>query len=183
MAPPLGPCLLLWYFHPRKMWGYVGIWCSPNTLKSPQILFPKNTLPWWRVFYLAKNTLEWRGFVWISRDYSLKTRTSKQPIGEILGYEIIPSHPLKYPRSKQGLDTPLGSGAWREDPSELAWLRRWTWNATQSKQVLRPCLLLPYFHSRKMWGYMWRFGVHPILSNPLKYSSSKILYHDGEFLF
>jgi hypothetical protein len=24
--------------------------------------------------------------------------------------------------------------------------------------------------------------VHPILSNPLKYSSSKILYHDGEFL-
>jgi hypothetical protein len=26
------------------------------------------------------------------------------------------------------------------------------------------------------------FGVHPILSNPLKYSSPKILYHDGEFL-
>jgi hypothetical protein len=38
------PCLFLWYFHPRKMWGYVGIWCSPNTLKSPQIPFPKNTL-------------------------------------------------------------------------------------------------------------------------------------------
>jgi hypothetical protein len=31
-------------------------------------------------------------------------------------------------------------------------------------------------------GDMWGFGVHPILSNPLKYSSPKILYHDGEFL-
>jgi hypothetical protein len=41
--------------------------------------------------------------VGIFRDYPLKTRTSKQHIGEILGYEIIPSHPLKYPRSKQGL--------------------------------------------------------------------------------
>jgi hypothetical protein len=29
---------------------------------------------------------------------------------------------------------------------------------------------------------MWEFGVHPILSNPLKYSSPKILYHDEEFL-
>jgi hypothetical protein len=84
------------------MWGYVGIWCSPYTPKSPQILFPKNTLPWWRVFNLIKNTLEWRGFVGISRNYPLKTRTSKQPIGEVSGYEIIPSHPLKYSRSKQG---------------------------------------------------------------------------------
>jgi hypothetical protein len=42
----------------------------------------------------------------ISRDYPRKTQTSKQPIGKILGYEIIPSHPLKYPRSKQGLDDP-----------------------------------------------------------------------------
>jgi hypothetical protein len=41
--------------------------------------------------------------VGISRDYPLKTRTSKQPIGEISGYKIIPSHPHKYPRSKQGL--------------------------------------------------------------------------------
>jgi hypothetical protein len=32
-----------------------------------------------------------------------------------------------------------------------------------------------------MWG-MWGFGVHPILSNPLKYSSLEIFYHDGEFL-
>jgi hypothetical protein len=31
-------------------------------------------------------------------------------------------------------------------------------------------------------GDMWRFGVHSILPNPLKYSSPKILYHDGEFL-
>jgi hypothetical protein len=29
---------------------------------------------------------------------------------------------------------------------------------------------------------MWGFGVHPILSNPFKYSSLKILYHDEEFL-
>jgi hypothetical protein len=69
----------------------------------PSNTLPKNTLPRWRVFNLAKNTLEWRGIVGISRDYLLKTRTSKQPIGEIPGYEIIPSHPLKYPRSKQGL--------------------------------------------------------------------------------
>jgi hypothetical protein len=32
-----------------------------------------------------------------------------------------------------------------------------------------------------MWD-MWGFGVHPILSNSLKYSSQKILYHDEEFL-
>jgi hypothetical protein len=48
--------------------------------------------------------------VGISRDYPRKTRTSKQPIGEIPGYEIIPSHPLKYPRSKQGLRDASGSG-------------------------------------------------------------------------
>jgi hypothetical protein len=82
----------------------VAIWCSPNTLKCPQILFPKNTLPWWRVFNLAKNTLEWRRFVGISWDYPLKTRTSKQPIGKIPGFEIILSCPLKYSRSKQGLN-------------------------------------------------------------------------------
>jgi hypothetical protein len=29
---------------------------------------------------------------------------------------------------------------------------------------------------------MWGFDVQSILSNPLKYSSSEILYHDGEFL-
>jgi hypothetical protein len=46
---------------------------------------------------------------------------------------------------------------------------------------LGPCLLLQYFHPRKMWD-MWGFGVHPILSNPLKYSSPKILYHNVEFL-
>jgi hypothetical protein len=42
----------------------------------------------------------------ISRDYPLKTRTSKQPIREVPGYEIISFHPLKYPRSKQGLREP-----------------------------------------------------------------------------
>jgi hypothetical protein len=35
----------------------------------------------------------------------------------------------------------------------------------------------------KRCGNMWGFGVHPIPSNPLKYPSPKILYHDGEFLF
>jgi hypothetical protein len=30
-------------------------------------------------------------------------------------------------------------------------------------------------------GDMWRFDVHPILSNSLKYSSPKILYYDREF--
>jgi hypothetical protein len=34
----------------------------------------------------------------------------------------------------------------------------------------------------KRCGDMWGFGVHPIPSNPLKYPSPKILYHDGEFL-
>jgi hypothetical protein len=34
----------------------------------------------------------------------------------------------------------------------------------------------------KRCGDMWGFGVHPILSNPLKYSFPKILYHDEEFL-
>jgi hypothetical protein len=46
---------------------------------------------------------------------------------------------------------------------------------------LRPCLLLRYFHPEE-YGDIWGFGIHPILSNPLKYSSLKILYHDGEFL-
>jgi hypothetical protein len=31
-------------------------------------------------------------------------------------------------------------------------------------------------------GDMRGFGVHPKLLNPLKYSSPKILNHDGEFL-
>jgi hypothetical protein len=39
----------------------------------------------------------------------------------------------------------------------------------------RPCLLLRYFYLRKMWN-MWGFGVHPILLNPFKYSSPKILF-------
>jgi hypothetical protein len=41
--------------------------------------------------------------VGIFRNYPLKTRTSKQPNGEIPRYKIIHSHPLKYPRSKQDL--------------------------------------------------------------------------------
>jgi hypothetical protein len=39
----------------------------------------------------------------ISRDYPHQTRPSKQTIGEILGYRIIPTKPLKYLRSKQDL--------------------------------------------------------------------------------
>jgi hypothetical protein len=94
-------CLLLRFFHPGKMWEYVGIWCSPNTSKFSQILFPK--ILYWRVFNLAKNTIVWWGFMGISQDYPPKTRTSKQPIGEIPEYGIILSNPLKYPRNKQGL--------------------------------------------------------------------------------
>jgi hypothetical protein len=82
------------------MWGFGVHPILSNPLKYSS---PKKTLPWCRVFNLAKNTLEWRRFVGISRNYPLKTRSSKQPTGEIPGYEIIPSHPLKYPRSKQGL--------------------------------------------------------------------------------
>jgi hypothetical protein len=41
--------------------------------------------------------------VGISRDYLLKTWINKQPTEEIPEYELIPSYPLKYPRSKQGL--------------------------------------------------------------------------------
>jgi hypothetical protein len=47
--------------------------------------------------------------VGISRDYPLKTQTSKQPTGEISGYELIPSHPLKYSRSKQGMKVFVGA--------------------------------------------------------------------------
>jgi hypothetical protein len=88
----------------------------------PQIPFPKNTLPWWRVFNLAKNTLEWREFVGIFRDYPLKTRTSKQPNGEIPGYKLIPSHPLKYPRSKQGLKVEI---------KEIAYFQNFFWKASE----------------------------------------------------
>jgi hypothetical protein len=41
-------------------------------------------------------------------------------------------------------------------------------------------LLLGIF-TPKRCGDMWGFGVHPILSNPLKYSFQKILYYNGEF--
>jgi hypothetical protein len=40
-------------------------------------------------------------------------------MGEILGYEIIPSHPLKYPRSKQGLERRKGARGWLH-PSRAA---------------------------------------------------------------
>jgi hypothetical protein len=48
----------------------------------------------------------------------------------------------------------------------------------------RPLLGLVYFSgifTPERCGDMWGFGVHSILLNPLKYSSLKILYHDGEF--
>jgi hypothetical protein len=50
-----------------------------------------------------------------------------------------------------------------------------------SSSSLRPCLLLRYFYPKRCRD-TWRFGVHPIPSNPFKYPSPKILYHDGEFL-
>jgi hypothetical protein len=65
--------------------------------------------------------------VGISRDYPLKIRTSKQPIGEISGYEIIPSHPLKYPKSKQGLAAPVGiKQSLSRPPVFLSWQLRLT---------------------------------------------------------
>jgi hypothetical protein len=45
--------------------------------------------------FVVKNTLVWRGFVGISRDYPLKTRHSKQPIEKNPGLEIIPSNTLE----------------------------------------------------------------------------------------
>jgi hypothetical protein len=48
--------------------------------------------------------------------------------------------------------------------------------------TFKPCLLLRYFHPQKMWGYVEIWCSVSILSNLLKYSSPKILYHDEEFL-
>jgi hypothetical protein len=84
--------------------------------------------------------------VGISRDYPLKTRTSKQPTGEILRYELIPSHPLKYPRSKQGLEWRGFVGISRDYPLKTQ----------TSKQPIREIL-----------------GYKIILSHPLKYPRSK----------
>jgi hypothetical protein len=54
-------------------------------------------------FYSSQKYTRVEGICGDIQDYSLKTRTNKQPIGKIPGYEIILSHSLKYPRSKQGL--------------------------------------------------------------------------------
>jgi hypothetical protein len=51
-----------------------------------------------------------------------------------------------------------------------------------SRQYLKALFTSPVFPPSKNVGDMWGFSIHPILSNPLKYSSPKILYHDGEFL-
>jgi hypothetical protein len=132
--------------------------------------------------------------VGISRDYPLKTRTSKQPIGEIPGFKIIPSHPLKYSRSKQGL-------VWREF---VGISRNYPLPTQPSKQIpgygiiplftspvfsspidagIRPCLLLWYFYPQKMWGYVGIWcSPNNLLSDPLKYPFPKKLHHDGEFL-
>jgi hypothetical protein len=61
-------------------------------------LFHKSVAPCHGHIFLG-SVFYW-GFVEISRDYPLKIRTSKQSTGEISGYEIIPSYPLKYSRSK-----------------------------------------------------------------------------------
>jgi hypothetical protein len=64
--------------------------------------------------------------VGISRDYPLKTRTSKQPTGEISGYKLIPFHPLKYPRSKQGLSKPQTGLICQRDSNQE---RKCRWNS------------------------------------------------------
>jgi hypothetical protein len=80
------------------------------------------TLVWWRVFYMDKNAPLWRGFVEIFRDYPLQIHRSKLTSGDFPGLRIIPSHPLKYTRSKQGLkrgEDKEGGAKWEglgEDP-------------------------------------------------------------------
>jgi hypothetical protein len=54
-------------------------------------------------FYSSQKYTKVEGICGDIPGLSLKIRTSKQPIREIPGYEIIPSYPLKYPRTKQGL--------------------------------------------------------------------------------
>jgi hypothetical protein len=48
-----------------------------------------------------------------------------------------------------------------------------TWLSTRLGLVYSSGIFTP-----KRCGDMWGFDVHPIFSNPIKYSSSKILYHD-----
>jgi hypothetical protein len=53
---PFRPCLLPSYFHPKRCGdgrGLVFTQYSP----IPSIPFPTNTLVWWRVFNIGKNTL------------------------------------------------------------------------------------------------------------------------------
>jgi hypothetical protein len=60
-----------------------------------------------------------------------------------------------------------------------------TYRSTPSSRTLLTPSGLVYFSgifTPEKYGDMWGFSVHPILSNPLKYSSLKILYHNGEFL-
>jgi hypothetical protein len=73
--------------------------------------------------------------VGISRDYPLKNRTSKQPIGEIPGYKLIPFHPLKYPRSKQGLKERRASEQLLYLPSRLIALGN-----VQINRVINSCV-------------------------------------------
>jgi hypothetical protein len=47
---------------------------------------------------------------------------------------------------------------------------------------LKACVYFSGIFIPKRCGNMRGFGVHAILSNPLKYPFPKILYHDGEFL-
>jgi hypothetical protein len=66
--------------------------------------------------------------VGISQDYPIKTQTSKQSIGEIPRFKIIPFHPLKYPRSKQGLRDLRQRFGWTAPlaPTRAVSLRAWS---------------------------------------------------------
>jgi hypothetical protein len=52
---------------------------------------------------------------------------------------------------------------------------------TQHKRPTKALFTSPVFSPPKDVGDMWEFGIHLILSNPLKYSFLKILYHEALF--
>jgi hypothetical protein len=56
------------------------------------------------------------------------------------------------------------------------------WSLNTTPQSISGLVYFSGIFIPKKCGDIWGFGVHPILSNPPKYSSPKILYYDGEFL-
>jgi hypothetical protein len=70
------------------MWGYAGIRFDVYQILSNPLKYSFEKIFYYdgEISNLIKNTLVWRvwrRFVGIFRDYPLKTRPNKQPIGEI----------------------------------------------------------------------------------------------------